>query len=478
MTSNAPVMKMVGALASKPPERALSFARESEVTPIATESAAVRDGRDAPNPIRTYLREIHRVPLLTRERELAVAQRIELTVEAHRAALIGNHVALRRTLQVGKLARARRLELRLIVDGLDDEDAPTIEKAHENFLTGMERLVSIHKTVVEHRRKLNSDSITREERDACDEVIASQYIEAARLLREHRFGSEHFEDLDRCIREFANPDRPRDRIEQGAGLDEQQADEILDRIDAAALLAREAKAELIEANLRLVVWIAKSYRNRGLPFEDLIQEGNIGLMRAVDKYEWRRGSKFSTYATWWIRQTIGRAIANHGRTIRVPVHIHHTLNTLRQAAKKLLLVLGREPQPEELSEALGLPLEQVRTLLEVASDPISLEAPVDEECHSVLADHISDPDAVTPLDAAIESNLVDFTKELLGTLAPREADVLRMRFGIDERARRTLREIGKDFDLSYERIRKIESKALRALQTPARCRSFEGLFDD
>jgi RNA polymerase primary sigma factor len=522
-------------------EHSISLAR-TEPTP-ATKStnprraASARDDGPTADPVRVYLREMGQVSLLTREGEVEIAQRIEVAVDAHLSALIGNAYCLRRMVEVGEFVESGRLELRKVVDGIDDENAPPVDEIRKTFLAGMNRLARIEKNLDKRREELNKSKMSRDDRDACEAEIATQYSEAARLLRQHRISRERYAELDRCLRELAeshrllderggqiahvfdlevqelrvlaeqskkrsaggrqalerlggepeaikgaleqleNLDRYRLKVESESGLTKGDVDEILDRVDATALRAQEAKSELIEANLRLVVSIAKKYTNRGLQFLDLIQEGNIGLMKAVDKFEWRRGYKFSTYATWWIRQAITRAIADQARTIRIPVHMIETIHKLVRATRQLVQVLGREPQPEELSETLKLPLEKVRMVLRIANDPISLETPVGEEDDAKLSDFIEDPNAVNPQDAVIQSNLAEHTKELLSTLAPREARVLRMRFGIGERANRTLEEVGQDFDVTRERIRQIEAKALRKLRHPSRSRSLKGFLD-
>ena len=252
---------------------------------------------------------------------------------------------------------------------------------------------------------------------------------------------------------------------------------IMSNVDDGREIAKAAKSELIKANLRLVVSIAKKYTNRGLQFLDLIQEGNIGLMKAVDKFEYRRGYKFSTYATWWIRQAITRAIADQARTIRIPVHMIETINKLIRTSRYLVQELGREPTPEEIAQKMEIPLEKVRKVLKIAREPISLETPIGEEEDSHLGDFIEDKKFMLPSDAAVSLNLAEQTRKVLATLTPREEKVLRMRFGIGEKADHTLEEVGQDFAVTRERIRQIEAKALRKLRHPTRSRKLKSFID-
>jgi RNA polymerase primary sigma factor len=282
---------------------------------------------------------------------------------------------------------------------------------------------------------------------------------------------EHQEELERAISKM-------NTVEDETGLIIADIKDINRRMSIGEAKARRAKKEMVEANLRLVISIAKKYTNRGLQFLDLIQEGNIGLMKAVDKFEYRRGYKFSTYATWWIRQAITRSIADQARTIRIPVHMIETINKLNRISRQMLQEMGREPTPEELSERMIMPEDKVRKVLKIAKEPISMETPIGDDEDSHLGDFIEDGTIERPLDSATGGSLKDATQEVLAGLTAREAKVLRMRFGIDMNTDHTLEEVGKQFDVTRERIRQIEAKALRKLRHPSRSEQLKSFLDE
>jgi RNA polymerase primary sigma factor len=267
------------------------------------------------------------------------------------------------------------------------------------------------------------------------------------------------------------------KLEERAGLPIAELKEVNRRMSIGEAKARRAKKEMVEANLRLVISIAKKYTNRGLQFLDLIQEGNIGLMKAVDKFEYRRGYKFSTYATWWIRQAITRSIADQARTIRIPVHMIETINKLNRISRQMLQEMGREATPEELAERMDMPEDKIRKVLKIAKEPISMETPIGDDEDSHLGDFVEDANSIAPPDAATGSGLKFATSEILETLTPREAKVLRMRFGIGMNTDHTLEEVGKQFDVTRERIRQIEAKALRKLRHPSRSEHLRSFLD-
>ncbi|HEY4392820.1 MAG TPA: RNA polymerase sigma factor RpoD, partial [Polyangia bacterium] len=335
----------------------------------------------------------------------------------------------------------------------------------------VERIEQANREIIgcEHKSGLSIKELQKTLRE-----IRSSPLRQRAIAKKLGIRPDEIEEMSLVI---ANARKKIKRVEEEAKLTETVLRDTVNEIQDGERMAEKAKAELVEANLRLVVSIAKKYTNRGLQFLDLIQEGNIGLMKAVDKFEYKRGYKFSTYATWWIRQAITRAIADQARTIRIPVHMIETINKLIRTSRYLVQELGREPTPEEIAEKMELPLDKVRKVLKIAKEPISLETPIGEEEDSHLGDFIEDKSVISPADAVISMNLAEQTRKVLATLTPREEKVLRMRFGIGEKSDHTLEEVGQDFEVTRERIRQIEAKALRKLRHPSRSKRLKSFME-
>jgi RNA polymerase primary sigma factor len=510
---------------------------KSQSMSLKADDTAMPDYGSVTDPVKMYLREMGLVTLLSREGEVEIAKKIEAGEQDVLKALLETTMGVGYLLELGQRIENQTLRPKHVLRDIDEGDTYQDELAQiESFLGTLRDIAQVHGENMEFREKIFDETkLQADEQRRIRRCVTRRNQKIFEMLKDWRLEGNVIDQIEEDIRnliswfdamnrvitasaeslnvpvaDFRDNLESKDKfLKMGAGqctlnetdleafyeqirdIHDKIADKenavkansrilkrVLSNVDEGRARAKLAKSELIKANLRLVVSIAKKYTNRGLQFLDLIQEGNIGLMKAVDKFEYRRGYKFSTYATWWIRQAITRAIADQARTIRIPVHMIETINKLIRTSRYLVQEMGREPRPEEIAEKMEIPLDKVRKVLKIAREPISLETPIGEEEDSHLGDFIEDKKFMMPSDAAVSLNLAEQTRKVLATLTPREEKVLRMRFGIGEKADHTLEEVGQDFTVTRERIRQIEAKALRKLRHPTRSRKLKSFIDN